>query len=95
MTSSRSKRGTRGELVVEGYEWSLVSKRVPRGTPPTVALNVTAILQNNNAYVTGRNLWRLGLFGSEWNDGWGERKNEVRQLLNYKQRKQKARGEFR
>ncbi|XP_072021184.1 uncharacterized protein [Amphiura filiformis] len=90
--SPRTKRWARGELVIEGFEWSVASKRVPRGSPPTVTLNVTAILSDNDAYVSGKKLWRLGLFASEWNDGWGVRKNEVRQLLTPKQRKQTARG---
>ncbi|XP_071496971.1 uncharacterized protein [Diadema antillarum] len=78
-------------IAIGPVSWGITMVRGRRGAPSDIELNVVITFIPGSDEVSGRDLWRVGLFGSPSADGSSnERFNYVRQVLNPTQASQSA-----
>ncbi|XP_071941984.1 uncharacterized protein [Antedon mediterranea] len=74
---------------VDALTWEMTARDVAVGTPSDLIINVIVYVADDSDFITGNNLWRIGLYGSESADGSTSlRSNYVRQVLPGSQRNQ-------
>lgn len=69
-----------GAIVTYLY-WNFIAPEVIAGIPNTLLITAEVNFRETSRDVAGTNLWRLGMFGSKYDDGSGEKFNYVPQTL--------------
>lgn len=72
-------------MLLDSFEWNLQAKRVKIGSKSAITLNILAEVAKGSDSLTGKRLWKVGIFGSKWVDGFGEKFGHVEQILTRKQ----------
>ena len=69
-------------VIIDAMFWSAQAKEAKGNTGDTV-IAVEALVMSNSTgeSISGRNLWRMGIFGSRFADGSGPRLGYINQLL--------------
>lgn len=71
--------------MVNSYEWTIDAPRVKIDAKSPININVKAEIARQSDVITGKNLWRVGIFGSRYVDGYGDRVGFRDQILTLKQ----------
>lgn len=69
-------------MVARGLSWSYQADNVIAGIENPISIDAEVTFTDDSSNVRGDYLWRLGLYGSKFRDGSGEKFNYNRQVLN-------------
>ncbi|PIK54995.1 hypothetical protein BSL78_08042 [Apostichopus japonicus] len=77
-------------VLLDSFEWDMKVPKAKLDAKSAITLNVFAELAKGSDSVSGKNLWKVGIFGSEWEDGYGDKYGYVNQILTTKQASKRA-----
>lgn len=77
--------GVGNVIMVDSYEWAIDAPKVKIDAKSAININVIAQIARQSDAISGKNLWRVGIFGSRYVDGYGDRVGFKSQILTTKQ----------